>query len=116
MTAEPTTTGEPLPIFGDDDPGDHPRTRSASLAPTRDRWGRSIPAMLAELDAAHAALDAAAAATTAADEAVWSARTDRQEDKARAAWDKVRAAQNRAAGRLHAANLALGRPARDDRR
>lgn len=83
---------------------------------TRDRWGRSIEKLEAELAEAWRALDAAAAVTTAAQEAIWAARTDRQEDRAQAAWNKAHEAQNRAAGRLHAANAALGRPARDDRR
>lgn len=81
-----------------------------------DRWGRSIEKMETELAEAHRALDAAAAVQRAAYDAIWTARTDAQEDRLQAKWDKAHEAQNRAAGRLHAANLALGRPARDDRR
>lgn len=86
------------------------------MTATRDRWGRSIPDMEAELAAAHLALDAAAAATTAAGADVDAARTDAAERRAWVAWDKAHDAQNRAARRLHDANQALGRPARDDRR
>jgi hypothetical protein len=84
--------------------------------PTRDRWGRSIAKMEADLAAAHATLDEAAGRTTAAYEATWTARTRAAEDKALARWEKMHEAQNRAAHALHDANQALGRPARDDRR
>lgn len=68
------------------------------------------------LAAAHAALDAAAARTAAAYDAWWAASTDAQERKRQAEWERAREAQNKAAERLHRANAALGRPARDDRR
>jgi hypothetical protein len=84
--------------------------------PTRDRWGRSIAKMEADLHAAHAGLDEAAALTTRAYDAWQDTRTDNAEQKAMAAWEKALEAQNRAAGRLHDANRALDRPACDDRR
>jgi hypothetical protein len=77
---------------------------------SHDRWGRYIPAMEAELAAAHTALDAAAAATSAAFGQVERTRTDAAERKAWSTWEKAHAAQNRAARRLHAANQALGHP------
>lgn len=69
-----------------------------------------------ELAEAWRALDAAAAVTVAAQDAVWTTRTDAQERRAWVAWENALKAQNRAAGRLHNANRALGRPACDDRR
>lgn len=83
---------------------------------TTDRYGRSIEAMENELAAAWTALDDAAAETARAHDRTWNAHTDAQEARAWEAWNTAREAQNRAARRLHDANTALGRPARDDRR
>jgi hypothetical protein len=65
---------------------------------------------------AHAALDAAATRSAVALNTWDDARTDAQERRAQLAWENAHAEQNRAAQRLHAANRALGRPPRDDRR
>lgn len=82
----------------------------------KDRWGRSIENMEGELASAHEAMDAAASDTSRAYETWQLARTDSQERKGQVAWERAHTAQNAAARRLHAANQALGRPARDDRR
>ena len=86
------------------------------MTPTHDPYGRRLADLEADLAAAHDALDTAAAAAAACYEASWTARTQAEEDRQLARWETLHRAQNRAAQRLHAANQALGRTPRDDRR